>query len=46
MPTNDYATMVKYGEWLKVLLGKDLKTWQLKKQFQKAITLLNLNYIS
>lgn len=44
MPTNDYATMVKYGEWLKVLLGKDLKTWQLKKQFQEAITLLNLNY--
>lgn len=44
MPKNDYAAMVKYGEWLNVLLGKDIKTWQLKKQFQEAITVLNLDY--
>jgi hypothetical protein len=44
MPNSDYDTMIKYGEWLQVLLQKNIRPWQLTKQFQEAITLLDLDY--
>jgi hypothetical protein len=44
MPSNEYATMIKYGEWLEEVLQKDIKPWQLTKQFQAAVTILDLDY--
>ena len=43
MPSEDFNTIVSHGDWLEALLVKD-NPWQLKHQFQQAITLLNLDY--
>ena len=43
MPDTTFDQMVEYGEWLETIFT-DESTWQLKRQFVDAISLLNLDY--